>query len=116
MQKITQLPWTFIVNGPPWEFDATEVPRERLLTHWLIHSCLYYEMDSSVITDHEFDELAKLLAFYWEECASHPHAYLVAIEDGEAQTKSGFYIKQFPSIVRSCAKRLLTGELRTLNQ
>lgn len=127
MPKITKLPYIFKVLGAPEPLPATElrppfvaseVPRARLLAHWLAHCCLYYAMNKSVLTDREFDELAQTLATYWDDpqVQAHPHAYLVATEDGQALTKSGFYITNFPSTVRGCAEWLLkqtTNKRRT---
>ena len=125
--KRTQLPFVLRVLGAPEPlpvtelrvpFVASEVPRARLLAHWLVHCCLYYAMNQSVLTDHEFDELAQMLETYWDDpqVQAHPHAYLVATEDGLALTKSGFYITNFPPTVRGCAEWLLkqtTNKRRT---
>lgn len=115
MTKTTQLPFIFKVWGLPACTELAEpfvpnvVERGLLLQHWLVHCCLYYKMNQSILTDHEFDELAQDLAFYWNDPSiqMHRHAYLVAIHNGEPQTKSGFYITEFPGVVQGCAQWLL---------
>jgi NAD-dependent DNA ligase len=80
-----------------------QVPANKLLTDYLIHSYLYYHLADSVLTDNEFDALAKELSVRWDE-VDHPHKNLVEIESLK-KTSSGYYIT-FPTIVKHCAQTL----------
>ena len=108
---MTRLPRLFRVRSAgtrlPWEFEPGEAPRARLLAHYLVHSCIYYELGRSIISDHEFDELASMLYFYREEpsICGHEHARLIDW-DMLANGSSGFYLK-FDSRIRGCAEWLL---------
>ena len=82
--------------------SLTEKSANQLLVDYLIHSCLYYEMSECVISDYEYDMLARELKRRWDE-VDHRHKRLV---DPEALTVSGFYIK-YPTIVRHCAATVL---------
>ena len=42
------------------------IPTDLLVPHYLIHSYLYYELDHSVIADHEYDKLARRIDEEWE--------------------------------------------------
>jgi hypothetical protein len=114
--RMTSLLGVFVAKIPPklephpgCLFDAQTVPRERLLTHYLIHSVLYYELDESILTDQEFDELHEMLLTYWDQI-EHPHKKLIDIELLNSSS-SGFYI-EFPSMARGAARWLL-GEHKT---
>ena len=79
-----------------------------LLVDWLIHSCLYYKLDTSVISDEEFDKLASLLRHNWDQ-VTHHHKDLVDVSE-LMRTSSGYYLK-FPGIVVSCAEKIRDGKM-----
>lgn len=77
----------------------SQLPAELLVPHYLIHSALYYRLDSNIIADHEYDELARRLYNEWDN-VEHHHKYLI---HREALKSGGSYI-QFPLRVLGCAK------------
>lgn len=86
-------------------FVASEHHPARLLRHYLIHSCLYYEKDTSLISDYEFDQLAAGLLLIFD---SFEHSHKALIDRASlARTSSGFYIK-YPSRIRGAAEWLLS--------
>ena len=73
---------------------------DLLIPKYLIHSYLYYEQDTNLITDEEFNAICKELLDNFDEI-EHPHKHLLDKESLKANT--GFTIK-YPSIVKHCAK------------
>ena len=62
----------------------------------------YYQLDTNVISDSEFDQLAKdILADY--DNIEHMHKYLVTKKDLDA----GTYLGEYPTIVRSATKQYI---------
>jgi NAD-dependent DNA ligase len=78
------------------------------LVDYLVHCCLYYELDHSFFTDHQFDRLARRLANNWEH-VTNPHKSCVDVKHLRVSS-SGYYIK-YPTIVRDVAQRLKDGTL-----
>lgn len=70
----------------------------NLLTAYLIHSYLYYELDTSLISDSEFDDICKSLLTNFPN--DHIHANLVTLEALKASTGFGVVC---PSIVKDSA-------------
>lgn len=90
----------------PFVFHADRVNPGRLLSMYLVHGCLYYDMAQPLISDAEFDELAKALTSVWPTVV-HVHKHLV---DERLLAKSGscYYLSgRFPPMVQGCARRLL---------
>lgn len=85
------------------------IPAHQYLTDWLIHCCLYYQLDTSVIDDAEFDKLASLLRANWAETEGHPHRHLVD-ESLLMSASSGYYLK-YPVIVQSIAREIAAGRM-----
>lgn len=71
-----------------------------LVPHFLIHSYLYYVMDSPIVTDATFDFMVKELGLRWEE-VSHPHKTLIDRD----MLKTGFYL-EYPGIVAGAARSM----------
>lgn len=85
------------------------LPRDLLVPHYLIHCYLYYEQAESIISDHQFDMLARRLWEEWDE-VEHVHAHLI---DPNALLSGGSYLKgRYPLRVKSSAARLLGRPLR----
>ena len=47
--------------------DFNSFSTDKLCRWFICHSYLYYEYDQSIISDHEFDALAKILLDRWDE-------------------------------------------------
>jgi hypothetical protein len=70
-----------------------------LVGKYLVHSYLYYVMDSPLISDVEYDQLCKDLLSRLGEIGDHPHKHLISKEALEAG--SGYHLKRedYPTIV-----------------
>lgn len=73
---------------------------------FLIHSYLYYILDSSLITDEEFDELCKDLHDRWDE-VEHPHKHLIKKEDLLAGSGYAIPIHKYPMTAKHIAETAL---------
>lgn len=91
----------------PEEFDAAQVQAEsgKLVAMYLVHCCIYYKLNESIIDDFLFDELASCLRENWHN-VEHVHKHLIDYEM-LLNGSSGYYIK-FPGIVEGSAKTLLS--------
>ncbi len=79
------------------------LPSGLLVPHYLIHCYLYYEAAESVISDSQFDELARRLNAEWDS-TEHPHKKLL---DRSALTSGGSYLRKFyPRRTIQAAKRM----------
>lgn len=69
------------------------------IAKYLMCAYAYYKEDSPLISDAEFDELAKfILANY--DAIDHPHKHLVTKSDLEA----GTYLGEYPNMVKGAVK------------
>tara|TARA_B100000287_G_C20605368_1_gene769844 strand:- start:428 stop:679 length:252 start_codon:yes stop_codon:yes gene_type:complete len=69
------------------------------IAKYLMCAYAYYKEDSPLISDGEFDQLAKdILANY--DNIKHPHKYLVTKKDLEA----GTYLGKYPNMVIGAVK------------
>lgn len=59
------------------------IPTDLLVPHYLIHSYLYYELDHSVISDHDYDRLARRIDDEWD---SVTHRHRCSIEREQLRT------------------------------
>jgi NAD-dependent DNA ligase len=72
------------------------------IAKYLMCAFAYYQLDTNLIPDSEFDKLAKdILANY--DNIEHMHKYLVTKKDLDA----GTYLGEYPTIVRSATKRYI---------
>lgn len=80
--------------------DIDALPANRLVPFYLMFSYLYYAQDISPLGDDVYDHLCWSLFARWGE-VTHPHRSLV---EWEALTSTtGFYIREYPHIVRGAA-------------
>lgn len=75
-----------------------------LVPHYLIHSYLYYELDTAVISDGLYEDLCKRLHREWQRVA-HRHKEL--IDYGSLSAGTGYYLKEYPGIVKGAATSLV---------
>lgn len=89
-----------------WDFkDADYVdllPSGLLVPHYLIHCACYYEFNDNLITDRQFDQLARRLFNEWDGI-KHMHKRRI---ERDALLSGGSYI-ELPLMVRCSAARLL---------
>ena len=72
------------------------------IAKYLMCAFAYYQLDTNLISDSEFDQLAKdILADY--DNIEHMHKYLVTKKDLDA----GTYLGEYPTIVRSATKQYI---------
>ena len=95
--------------------EAGEAPQDRarleqLAARFLVHSFLYYRLDTHLIPDAQFDaEAAELLALHQAHPGwPLPHAKLLAPALGSEA--SGYAIKVYPPEIITQAFRLLYAE------
>ena len=70
--------------------DVWRVNPNMLVPYYLMHSYIYYELNDSIITDYEYDELCKELKDKWEDI-KHYHKHLVDVTALGAGT--GYQVK-----------------------
>tara|TARA_Y100000389_G_C17268212_1_gene416560 strand:- start:376 stop:621 length:246 start_codon:yes stop_codon:yes gene_type:complete len=72
------------------------------IAKYLMCAFAYYQLDTNLIPDSEFDQLAKdILANY--DNIEHMHKHLVTKKDLDA----GTYLGEYPTIVRSATKQYI---------
>lgn len=79
-----------------------ELPRDLLVPHYLIHCYLYYKLDSEIINDHQFNQLARRLKKEWKK-VSHRHKECLRRKE---LTITGCSI-EYPLMVVGSAKSLI---------
>lgn len=70
----------------------------RLVPFYLMSSYLYYKEDRQVLTDEDFDRLAKRLLDNWDK-VEHMHKHLISKEDLQAGT--GYAIQYTQRIINA---------------
>ena len=70
----------------------------RLVPFYLVSSYLYYKEDRQVLTDEDFDKLAKRLLDNWDK-VEHMHKHLISKEDLQAGT--GYAIQYTQRIINA---------------
>jgi aspartate ammonia-lyase len=58
--------------------DVWRVNPNMLVPYYLMHSYIYYEINDSIITDYEYDEICKELKDKWDD-VKHYHKHLVDV-------------------------------------
>lgn len=66
------------------------------IARYLMSAYAYYEQDDPIITDTEFDMLAKYILHYYDKL-EHPHKKLITKDDLEA----GTYLGKYPEMVKN---------------
>tara|TARA_A100001391_G_scaffold71780_2_gene45776 strand:+ start:54 stop:314 length:261 start_codon:yes stop_codon:yes gene_type:complete len=70
----------------------------RLVPFYLMSSYLYYKEDRQVLTDEDFDRIAKRLLDNWDS-VEHMHKHLISKEDLQAGT--GYAIQYTQRIINA---------------
>lgn len=102
--KIKRKPKTIIRRKKP----ETERPSFEPFRHayvLLVHSFLYYKLDESVITDSQYDQLAKLVHNNLDKLA--PDFPYLDLFEGMGTEGSLYYIKEYPAPVCEAGLRAL---------
>ncbi len=80
---------------------------ESLLQLYLMTSYTYYELNRSVITDHEYDQLCKVLYKGWNSI-NHPHKSLT---DRDSMLSGTGYGNNYTNMVKNAAMMLLNRHI-----
>jgi|TARA_R110002074_G_scaffold102277_1_gene221023 hypothetical protein len=70
--------------------DVWRTNPNMLVPYYLMHSYIYYEINDSIITDYEYDELCRELKDRWDSI-THYHKHLVDVDALGAGT--GYQVK-----------------------
>jgi hypothetical protein len=91
--------------GYPGEHPVAPILRRRVY-QFLVHSYLYYELNESIIDDHQYDMICKELSELVEEFPEMevPH---IDLARGVGTSGSGFYIQNYPPNIITTAFRQL---------
>lgn len=87
----------------------------NLTIPWYLSTSLaYYQYDVSLISDHIYDAMCKMIGLHWNEI-KHRHKHLVDVEAATAGT--GFYLREddLPLIVVSSTKVMVNNYMRKLD-
>lgn len=83
------------------------------VARYLMCAYAYYEMDTPLISDKEFDNLSKwLLSNY--DYIEHPHKTLISKDDLNAGTYLGKYPEMVKGAVNSWNTKYTTGQQRAM--
>jgi hypothetical protein len=78
--------------------------RNLLVPHYLIHCYIYYEIGDSIISDDEFDQLAKRIYDEWDDI-EHMHKHLI---DRDSLSTGGSYLRtRYTNMIIYSAYQLL---------
>ena len=70
--------------------DVWRVNPNMLVPYYLMHSFIYYEINDSIITDYEYDEICRELKDKWDD-VTHYHKHLIDVNALGAGT--GYQVK-----------------------
>lgn len=99
----------WMISLDDYVLDLIKKNQNMSIPHFLIHSFLYYEMDSPIIMDSTFDKIVECLSKNWETI-KHPHKDLIDRD----MIKSGFYLK-YPEIVKNSALSLMKFDPKSIS-
>ena len=83
-------------------FDIPKEEDDEDFNDYLIHSYLYYKLDTPIIFDYDFDLLCKTILSKWKTL-NHKYKHLVKVEDLKAGT--GYNITKYPKDIIEEAER-----------
>lgn len=72
------------------------------LTDYLIHCYLYYELDTPIIYDYDFDKLCQDLLEKWDNIN---HSYKDFVSQDDLKAGTGYSIQRYPRAIVEEAKR-----------
>ena len=70
--------------------DVWRINPNMLVPYYLMHSFIYYEINDSIITDYEYDEICRELKDKWDD-VTHYHKHLIDVNALGAGT--GYQVK-----------------------
>ena len=94
-------------------FDVPTEEEDVDLTDYLIHCYLYYELDTPIIYDYDFDKLCQDLLEKWD---SINHSYKDFVSQDDLKAGTGYSIQRYPRAIVEEAKRRKRIFLQELQQ
>ena len=84
-----------------------------VISQYLVHSYIYYQLDNSTISDGDYDKLAKYILEHWDDL-DHPHKHLISKDALEAGT---FLLSEdeYPTIVKDTARMVKNNKIKIDN-
>lgn len=83
-------------------FDVPTEEEDVDLTDYLIHCYLYYELDTPIIYDYDFDKLCQDILNKWD---SINHSYKDFVSQDDLKAGTGYSIQRYPRAIVEEAKR-----------
>jgi len=82
----------------------------HLIGQYLVHSYIYYQLDNSIISDGDYDNLAKQILENWDNI-EHPHKHLISKDALQAGT---FLLPEdeYPTIVKDTARLVKNNKIK----
>lgn len=81
---------------------------KKLISEYLIHCFLYYELGESVISDDEYNLIPLELVDRFEEVLSCDHIHKKLVKLDAIKGSTGFHLKgKYPQVVKFCAYEML---------
>ena len=74
-------------------FNVPKEKEDEDLNDYLMHCYLYYELNTPVIYDYDFDKLCKDLLEKWDSIS---HSYKELISKSDLKAGTGYSIKEYP--------------------
>ena len=91
--------WSFICYRCSYITNLDDAIMKNPIAKYLMCAYAYYVEDDPLISDAEFDELAKFIHKNWD-AIDHPHKDLIIPND----LLAGTYLGKYPSMVKGAVK------------
>src|SRR5215217_6392810 len=98
-------------KGQMVKTPAATLASGLLIPNYLIHSCLYYVFDYSVIEDYDYDMLARRIYAEWDSL-EHVHKHLI---DKEGLLSGGSYIR-YTTMIENAAQSIYRNHMSQTDQ
>ena len=100
--------WSFICYRCCYIANLDGAIMKNPIAKYLMCSYAYYEEDNPLVSDDEFDNLAKWLLEHWDS-VDHPHKKYITKHDLEA----GTYLGKYPSMVAGAVRSYRVTSVRS---
>jgi len=88
--------------------DFATISPNRLVPYYLMSCYLYYELNTAVITDIEFDYLCSMILKNWDDI-NHRHKKYLTKETLQCGSGYQYYWFDMPTIIKSAAVHWYKG-------
>lgn len=77
---------------------------------YLLHSYLYYNLDSPIISDHQFDNLCRWMFDHYSELVQDGHTYMSLVDEDALSAGTGHHLQfKFPEDIRAVGDVITYG-------